>query len=59
MLSFGLGWPVGSVLGGTVAELSDSPRAGMLAGAVVLGVAVAFGWLSPLRREARPASALA
>lgn len=55
MLSFGLGWPIGSVLGGLVAQAAG-PRAGMLAGAAVLLVGVAFGWLSPLRHEgARPA----
>jgi hypothetical protein len=56
MLSFGLGWPLGSVLGGLVAH-SAGPRAGMLAGAAVLVVGVAVGWLSPLRREGvRPAA---
>jgi MFS family permease len=50
MLSFGLGWPVGSVLGGVVAQAAG-PRAGMLAGAAVLVVGVVVGWLSPLRRE--------
>lgn len=56
MLSFGLGWPVGSVLGGVVAH-SAGPRAGMLAGAAVLVVGVGVGWLSPLRREgAQPAT---
>jgi hypothetical protein len=56
MLSFGLGWPIGSVLGGVVAH-SAGPRAGMLAGAGALVVGVAVGWLSPLRREGvRPAT---
>lgn len=50
MLSFGLGWPVGSVLGGAVGEVGG-PQAGILAGAAVLAVAVAVGWASPLRRE--------
>ena len=59
MLSFGLGWPIGSVLGGTVAEVTDSPRAGMLAGAAVLVVAVAVGWLSPLRSESAQPTVLA
>ena len=52
MLSFGLGWPIGSVLGGVVAQ-SMGPQAGMLAGAVVLGVGVVLAWVSPLRREGR------
>jgi hypothetical protein len=56
MLSFGLGWPIGALLGGVVAEASG-PRAGMLAGAVVLVVAAVAGWLSPLRYEgATPAT---
>jgi len=55
MLSFGLGWPIGSVLGGVVAELT-SAQGGMLAGAAVLVVGVAVAWLSPLRTEGvRPA----
>jgi MFS family permease len=56
MLSFGLGWPIGAVLGGLVAQ-GAGPRAGMLAGGAVLAVAVVFAWLSPLRREgANPAA---
>jgi hypothetical protein len=51
MLSFGLGTPVGALLGGVVAQASGEPRAGMLAGAAVLVVAIALAWLSPLRRE--------
>jgi predicted MFS family arabinose efflux permease len=50
MLSFGLGTPLGALLGGLVAQHSG-PRAGMLAGGAVLAVAVVFAWLSPLRRE--------
>jgi MFS family permease len=50
MLSFGLGWPIGSVLGGVVAEWAG-PQAGMLAGALVLGAGVVLAWLSPLRHE--------
>jgi hypothetical protein len=50
MLSFGLGWPIGSVLGGLVAN-ATGPRGGMLAGAAVLVAGVAVGWLSPLRSE--------
>jgi predicted MFS family arabinose efflux permease len=59
MLSFGLGTPLGALLGGFVAQHSG-PRAGMLAGGAVLAVAVVFAWLSPLRREgANPAPVLA
>ena len=50
MLSFGLGWPVGSVLGGVVSEY-QGPRAAMLAGATVLVAGAVAAWLSPLRRE--------
>jgi MFS family permease len=58
MLSFGLGTPLGALLGGLVAQHSG-PRAGMLAGGAVLAVAVVFAWLSPLRREgASPAPVL-
>jgi MFS family permease len=59
MLSFGLGTPVGALIGGVVAELRDDPRAGMLAGAAVLAVAIVFAWLSPLRREGASPAALA
>lgn len=50
MLSFGLGWPLGSVLGGGVAE-ATGPRGGMLAGAAVLVVGCLYAWLSPLRQQ--------
>jgi MFS family permease len=57
MLSFGLGWPIGSLLGGAVAQAAG-PQAGMLAGAAVLAVGVVLAWLSPLRHEpATPAVA--
>jgi MFS family permease len=60
MLSFGLGWPIGALLGGGVAQAADSPRAGMLAGGGVLVVSIVFAWLSPLRREgANPATVVA
>jgi MFS family permease len=50
MLSFGLGAPIGSVLGGVVAQLSE-PRVGILAGAAAMAAGVVVAWLSPLRRE--------
>jgi MFS family permease len=53
MLSFGLGWPLGSVLGGVVSEVAG-PRAALLAGALVLTGGAVGGWLSPLRREPAP-----
>jgi MFS family permease len=49
MLSFGVGWPIGAVLSGVVAEQSG-PRAGMLAGIAVLVVGGVLAWWSPLRR---------
>jgi MFS family permease len=55
MLSFGLGWPLGSVIGGAVSEVAG-PQAAMLAGAVVLAAGAIGAWLSPLRYEgSRPA----
>jgi len=50
MLSFGLGWPLGSILGGVVAEAAG-PRAGMLAGTAVLVLGCGYAWLSPLRHQ--------
>jgi MFS family permease len=52
MLSFGIGWPLGSILGGAVAE-AGGPRSGMLAGAAVLVVGCGYAWTSPLRRQGR------
>jgi MFS family permease len=51
MLSFGVGWPVGSLLGGSVASWLG-PVAGMLAGCAVLWVGVVVAWSSPLRTVA-------
>jgi len=53
MLSFGLGYPLGAVLAGAVAELAG-PVGGMLAGTAVLVVAAAYAWKSPLRTAASP-----
>ena len=50
MLSFGLGWPTGAVLGGVVSSLAG-PAAGMLAGAAVLAAAAAYAWRSALRHH--------
>ena len=50
MLSFGLGTPLGALLGGAVAEVTG-PRGGMLAGSAVLAAGVVVAWTSPLRRE--------
>jgi MFS family permease len=50
MLSFGLGAPIGALLGGVVAQVAE-PSSGILAGAAVMSAGVAVAWLSPLRRE--------
>lgn len=46
-LSFGLGYPLGAVLAGAVAEFAG-PVGGMLAGTAVLGSAAAYAWVFPL-----------
>jgi MFS family permease len=52
MLSFGLGWPIGSLIGGLVAQ-ARGPAAGMLAGAGAAAVGALIAWTSPLRASAR------
>jgi len=47
-LAWGLGWPVGAVLGGAVAEAS-TPATGMLAGAGFVVAGAMLAWFSPLR----------
>jgi MFS family permease len=58
MLSFGLGTPLGALLGGLVAE-ATGPRGGMLAGSAVLAGGVVVAWTSPLRDEGAAAQGLA
>jgi MFS family permease len=58
MLSFGLGTPLGALLGGLVAE-ATGPRGGMLAGSAVLAGGVVVAWTSPLRDEGAAAPELA
>jgi predicted MFS family arabinose efflux permease len=48
MLSFGVGWPAGALLGGVVSEASGPRIAMVFASALVVAAAVA-AWLSPLR----------
>jgi MFS family permease len=48
MLSFGLGWPLGALAGGTVAE-ALGPRAALLGSVGVLAAGTVAAWLSPLR----------
>ncbi len=57
MLSFGLGTPLGALLGGLVAE-ATGPRGGMLAGSAVLAGGVVVAWTSPLRGEGAAAQEL-
>jgi MFS family permease len=57
MLSFGLGTPLGALLGGLVAE-ATGPRGGMLAGSAVLAGGVVVAWTSPLRGEGAVAEEL-
>jgi Transmembrane secretion effector len=52
MLSFGLGWPIGSLLGGVVAGAAG-PVAGMLAGSAALVVGALVATSAPMRRAAR------
>jgi MFS family permease len=60
MLSWGLGSPVGALLGGVVAS-RHGPAAGMYVGAAVLAVGIGAAWFTSLARvpARRPAAALA
>ncbi len=49
MLSWGLGWPVGALLGGAVAAVAGV-RVALVAAALVTAVGAALAFLSPLRR---------
>ena len=51
MASFGVGWPVGALIGGIVSE-ATSPRTAIIATAGITGVGVIVAWWSPLRRLA-------
>ncbi|GAA1890733.1 MFS transporter [Asanoa iriomotensis] len=51
MLSFGLGWPAGALMGGLVSD-ATSPRAAIIASAAMTSIGVLVAWLSPLRRLA-------
>jgi MFS family permease len=51
MLSFGVGWPVGALVGGLVSD-ATSPRTAIVATAAMTGIGVITAWLSPLRRLA-------
>ena len=54
MLSWGVGWTLGSLVAGALAEQVGA-RAAMVALVSFVGVAAAFAWLSPLRGHARAA----
>ncbi|GIF67078.1 MFS transporter [Asanoa ishikariensis] len=51
MLSFGVGWPVGALIGGVVSD-ATSPRTAIVATAAMSGIGVFVAWFSPLRRLA-------
>ncbi len=52
MLSFGLGWPLGALAGGVVAE-ALGPRGALLGSVSILLAGTIGAWLSPLRPAAR------
>ncbi|HEY6597262.1 MAG TPA: MFS transporter [Asanoa sp.] len=49
MLSFGLGWPTGALLGGVISDTAG-PRTAMVATSALVVLAAVVAWLSPLRR---------
>ncbi|SNT64755.1 Predicted arabinose efflux permease, MFS family [Asanoa hainanensis] len=51
MLSFGVGWPLGALIGGVVSETTN-PRTAIIVTAAMSGLGVIVAWLSPLRRLA-------
>ncbi|MGW6447312.1 MFS transporter [Lentzea sp. NPDC055074] len=50
MVAWGLGHPLGAVLGGAIAVTSGGPRAGIAGGLAVLLVGVLIAWVSPVLR---------
>jgi MFS family permease len=52
MLSFGIGWPLGALAGGVVAE-AYGPRAALLGSVAAVLAGTIIAWLSPLRAAAR------
>ena len=56
MLAFGLGWPAGALLAGLVTA-GGGPRLGLASGVLLIAVAAAVAWLSPLRTADRTAAA--
>jgi hypothetical protein len=48
MLSFGLGWPLGALAGGVVAQ-ALGPRGALLGSVAILLTGTIVAWLSPLR----------
>jgi hypothetical protein len=53
MLAYGLGWPVGALVGGLVAA-ATSPRQGLASGALLGLAATVVAWLPPLRTAPPP-----
>jgi MFS family permease len=58
MVGFGLGTPLGAVVGGLTAQ-AYGPRAAMLLAGALLGAAAVVAWLSPLRTYRRQPAAVA
>ena len=56
LLSYGIGYSVGGLAGGIVASVSE-PRGAMAFASSCAAVAVAIGWLSPLRTAPQAATA--
>lgn len=57
MLSLGLGWPVGAVLGGVIADAAD-PHTSMTVVAGILVAGAVAVWFSPLRRPVSQSDSL-
>lgn len=58
MLAWGLGWPIGAVIGGILSQ-AYGPRAAVWASAGILALTTILAWLSPLRTPERGTSAAA
>ncbi|NGY64604.1 MFS transporter [Lentzea sp. NEAU-D13] len=52
MIAWGLGKPLGAALAGALSVAAGDPRAGLLAGVVVLLAGVVMAWVTPVLRRA-------
>jgi MFS family permease len=52
MLAFGVGWPIGAVVGGAISAATD-PRTAIVAMSAPVVVGAVVAWLSPLRTQGR------